>query len=163
MAAQGRQRAETLLLKAQVLMDSKRVKEADGHLQQALLNDNTNINVYETSIKSLLVQVSIQPLLLLSTNTFVEACARRPAAGEECAELAGRGQPQSAVLDGLCFGRRPQLLPGCCHTAGRGDEQGALHSRCGLSAGQALRQESVLRQGHFAAQKAGRGWLCFFY
>uniref|UniRef100_A0A915DXQ0 Anaphase-promoting complex subunit 7 n=1 Tax=Ditylenchus dipsaci TaxID=166011 RepID=A0A915DXQ0_9BILA len=70
LSSQGRQRSETLLLKAHVLLDAKRLKEADSHLQQALLNDSTNINVYETFVRSLVLQKRLQDAQRMTKNAL---------------------------------------------------------------------------------------------
>jgi hypothetical protein len=60
LSSQGKQKSQALLLKAQIVLESKRTKEADGLLQEALMNDNANIEAYEIYVKSLIGQVRSQ-------------------------------------------------------------------------------------------------------
>ncbi|KAI1733300.1 endoplasmic reticulum-based factor for assembly of v-ATPase domain-containing protein [Ditylenchus destructor] len=69
-SSQWRQRAEALLLKAHVLLDVKSVKEADRLLQQALNHDPTNIGIYETLIRSHLLQKHAAEALKVANNAL---------------------------------------------------------------------------------------------
>ncbi|KAI1714523.1 endoplasmic reticulum-based factor for assembly of v-ATPase domain-containing protein [Ditylenchus destructor] len=69
-SSQWRQRAEALLLKAHVLLDVKSVKEADRILQQALNHDPTNIGIYETLIRSHLLQKHAAEALKVANNAL---------------------------------------------------------------------------------------------
>lgn len=52
----GRLKAEALLLRATIHFDAKN-REAETCLQEALINDSTNLDVYDTYIRYLLYQV----------------------------------------------------------------------------------------------------------
>lgn len=52
----GRLKAESLLLRAIIYFDSKN-NEAETCLQEALINDNTNLEVYDTYVRYLVHQV----------------------------------------------------------------------------------------------------------
>lgn len=56
-ASTEKQRSAAMLLKANMLLDSKRFKEADVHFHEALGNDRHNIDAFEALTRSLLMQV----------------------------------------------------------------------------------------------------------
>ncbi|KAH7697842.1 TPR Domain containing protein, partial [Aphelenchoides avenae] len=55
-ASTEKQRSAAMLLKANMLLDSKRFKEADVHFHEALGNDRHNIDAFEALTRSLLMQ-----------------------------------------------------------------------------------------------------------
>ena len=56
LASAGQQRAEAYLLRAQLLLEAKKPKEADAALQEALHNDSTHLDSVECWVRSLVGQ-----------------------------------------------------------------------------------------------------------
>ena len=54
-----RQRSEAMLLKGRLLLKVKKYKEGDAQLQEALRLDLSNIDIFDTLIRSFIVQVLI--------------------------------------------------------------------------------------------------------
>uniref|UniRef100_A0A915CU84 Uncharacterized protein n=1 Tax=Ditylenchus dipsaci TaxID=166011 RepID=A0A915CU84_9BILA len=76
----------------------KRLKEADSHLQQALLNDSTNINVYETFVRSLVLQKRLQDAQRMTKNAL---------------NALGEDNPRIKFLNGPSTVRGLQFTLGC--------------------------------------------------